>query len=219
MLTPIVFNEFPQKALDRGMYKKVIPVENGTLDMYEFHVDFDHPFWDKHRSKLDTKHSRMNACIPLKHTGIFYAYNMEDCIDEFCLDYEVEDGYGMISTAGVIYTRDEVSEIYSDFNGRGLLSTGKMRPRSPGTMVNMYGVADDIGQVLKYFRKLMMNPEQKFIISYHTLTPEKDAGWRWHKNGQYIGKQKHSHEHLGDETEVTSIIQYHIYLLKERTQC
>ena len=77
-----------------------------------------------------------------------------------------------------------------------------------------YGVADNIQQVLDNFPELITS-EKLYVVEYHTLTPKDSPGWRWHKNGHYYGKQKSSYEHLGEETEVTEIISFHIHEIVE----
>lgn len=70
-----------------------------------------------------------------------------------------------------------------------------------------YGVADSIEQVLEkydWFEK----SERMFVIFYEKLTPTTHPGWRWHKNGEYIGVQEPAHEHLGDEPVITEVISW-----------
>lgn len=77
-----------------------------------------------------------------------------------------------------------------------------------------YGVADNIQQVLDNFPELVTS-ERLYVVEYCVLTPKDNPGWRWHKNGTYYGKQKSSYEHLGEETEVTEIISFHIHEIAE----
>jgi hypothetical protein len=88
-----------------------------------------------------------------------------------------------------------------------------------------YGVADTVEQVLEAARKHVDHErhipgiifeniddlEKSFLIRYTNIKKEENPGWRWHKNGTYIGNQEPTMEHLGDEQLIEQIISYHIY--------
>ena len=62
-----------------------------------------------------------------------------------------------------------------------------------------YGVADNIEQIKKLYKKQINNKKEKFIISITKIYQNKEDGWRWHKWGKYIGKLNPQCEYLYDE--------------------
>lgn len=70
-----------------------------------------------------------------------------------------------------------------------------------------YGVADNLKQVREYASEYWSS-DRKFILTYCWVTKEDSPGWRWHKNGQYIGTQKPQCEHIGDEPLIESVISW-----------
>lgn len=78
---------------------------------------------------------------------------------------------------------------------------------------NDYGVADDVDQVLKYYKTYIDDKDRKFaIIITPVLRSEEpsDGGWRWHKWGEYIGNQNPSSEYLYDETDIDKIVLFSV---------
>lgn len=73
-----------------------------------------------------------------------------------------------------------------------------------------YGSADDVAQVLARYPDLATS-DRPFLITFQTLTRENSPGWRWHKNGEYIGSQDPQCEHLGDEPNIEQIITWSIW--------
>lgn len=216
MLVKLEFGVSEKQKVEHGVYITREPMDESPGDLIEARFDRKHEFWERH-GVTEEQSNRLFACAELKTLGLYYGYAFDNCLDLYCTNYDVECSYGMISTEGVIYTMDEVHEIFNNYNSEAPLKTGRARPEAPGQMKNQYGVADSIDQVLRFHRKLMMNPTQDFIVTYHTISKKDNPGWRWHKNGTYIGKQKPQAEHIGDEPLIESVIQYNIILLKEKT--
>lgn len=90
----------------------------------------------------------------------------------------------------------------------------------------LYGVADTVDQVLTAARILIEDngipflecldidhPKRMFVISYVIINKADNPDWRWHKNGHYIGTQKPTCEHIGDEEIIQSVISYQIHEL------
>ena len=79
--------------------------------------------------------------------------------------------------------------------------------------IQCYGVCDDYKQILKK-EPMLQKSNRKFVIS---ITPieknkqESNGGWRWHKWGPYIGKQKPTCEYLYDEPIIEKVYCYHIF--------
>ena len=75
------------------------------------------------------------------------------------------------------------------------------------------GVADNIEQVKKKYKKLIAKKRNRYVIGFEILRKKhaEKNGWRWHKWGRYIGKQKPQCEYLYDEPIIEEIIIYDIY--------
>ena len=73
-----------------------------------------------------------------------------------------------------------------------------------------YGSADSIGQVLARYTDLATS-DRRYLLTYQTVTRKDDPGWRWHKNGPYIGVGHPRQEHLGDEPEIDKVIAWEVW--------
>lgn len=73
-----------------------------------------------------------------------------------------------------------------------------------------YGSADTIRQVLDTYPDLETSPRQ-YLLTYQILTPQDNPGWRWCKNGPYLGTGNPQHEHLGDETTIDQILSWEVW--------
>jgi hypothetical protein len=83
----------------------------------------------------------------------------------------------------------------------------------------LYGVADNIEQILSAARVRpdwilpgldfvdIDDPNRMFVLSYKTINRVDHPGWRWHKNGRYIGDYQPRHECLGDD-DIDCILSY-----------
>lgn len=71
--------------------------------------------------------------------------------------------------------------------------------------VSDYGVADDLDQVLEYGKRFV-DSDDPYVLSICGITQEHSGGFRWHKNGVYIGKHKNRGEHLYETPEIDNII-------------
>ena len=82
------------------------------------------------------------------------------------------------------------------------------------TMMDNYGVCDNVEQVIETFK--LDNADFDFSI---TMTPIyksqqcKNGGWRWHKWGKYIGEYEPKHEYLYDE-DIEEVYIFHIYVFE-----
>lgn len=83
---------------------------------------------------------------------------------------------------------------------------------------NDYGVADDVDQILAYFKSEVDDPDTTYIIGATVVkrNPGGRGGWRWHKWGPYIGTRKPTMEYLDDEPEIDSVMVFHLYQITER---
>lgn len=162
------------------------------------------------------------AYIPGGTKGIYYGYMLEDMIDSF---YQVRDFLNFNAHNGEIYSNNEVAEIYGMKNcddlsyeereNRTHLVNGRPIPKSK-VFLNSYGIADDIPQILKYYKAVITNPDVKVCLEVKILTPKSNPDFRWHKNGKYIGTQKPVCEHLGDEPNIKQIITFNFYQVGDK---
>lgn len=88
---------------------------------------------------------------------------------------------------------------------------------------NPYGTADNLEQIKEYFKRQISDPDEKYFIVIHHIYQEKEnaykgGGWRWHKNGPYIGNLEPQCEYLDDEDFGPDfpgyVIGFHCYKLK-----
>lgn len=90
--------------------------------------------------------------------------------------------------------------------------------------IAQYGVADDIEQIKEFYKDLIKDPNDKFVIAVTPVYQDKEnkgngGGWRWHKWGQYIGKLNPQHEYLDDEEfgdDFEYVLCFHLYYVKEK---
>lgn len=82
-----------------------------------------------------------------------------------------------------------------------------------------YGVADNFKQIYKTYRRQINDPNTKWILAIREIHQDKtnpNNGFRWHKNGVYIGKRKKRREYLNDEKfTVSRLLGFHIYKVIE----
>ena len=75
-----------------------------------------------------------------------------------------------------------------------------------------YGMADNYQQILDYYPELN-NPDKKYIVICEWLYRENDnpgSGFRYHKNGVYIGKLNPKNEYFNDDTHIEKLLLYHV---------
>ncbi len=95
--------------------------------------------------------------------------------------------------------------------------------RNDKNWVDQYGVADNIKQIEKFYKKQIKSKTEKFVIALTPVRQNKEnkgkgSGWRWHKWGRYIGKLNPLHEYLDDEDfgkNFQYVLCFHLYHVKE----
>jgi hypothetical protein len=78
-----------------------------------------------------------------------------------------------------------------------------------------YGVCDYPEQVVEAFPKLESDA-RRFLISFNLVryADQGEQGWRWHKNGPYIGTRNPQGEYLAEEAPgFGDVYMFHIYEL------
>lgn len=108
---------------------------------------------------------------------------------------------------------------YFDIDGNKIEEYYSFSPRNMDEVNNFdnirenYGTADNIEQVLKHYPELI-DEERKFIVVYNDLIRAEMPpfyGFRYGKNGSYIGNQNPQSEYFYDDKHIDKIIIYHIY--------
>lgn len=197
-----------EKEFDEGLIK-------GTF--YEAHYDPKHEFW---ASKFDPEKERGTRVMSILQTptpGILAGYCADHAINNFT-DYEVVEEYGHINRNGFIYSREDFNAILMDRDIE-VLPSGRYAPLSCN-FSNSYGVADNLQQILKKFKHLLTSTEE-VVLCYHPVYKKdqsSDGGWRWHKNGEYIGnkRSKERHEYLYDEPNVEMVLCFNFIKVKKK---
>lgn len=150
--------------------------------------------------------------------GIYFSNGMDDSIDHFsstellCRYPDFDLGTGQW------YSEEEFRESYNRkwSDGSSPLSTGKAFPNK-NSMIRSYGVADNITQILKKFRKVVSNQNYDVVLDITYLGKDSLVGRRWHKQGPYIGVHKKKGEFISDNVKIESMIKYQFYVIVNKT--
>ena len=82
-----------------------------------------------------------------------------------------------------------------------------------GTWFSEYGSCDSPEQFLAhedYGRKIIASPHS-FVVTFHHMYKAEYAGYRWRKNGPYIGlRERMGYESLEEEPNIEAIYQFHV---------
>lgn len=106
----------------------------------------------------------------------------------------------------------------------------------------LFGLADNATQVINYLNgcvrtyftgndlmdgwyeglqlvSLMQHPNGKLILTTNFIPrgEEPHGGFRWHKNGDYIGKHDIQCEYLNDEVGIDYVMAWDLYLIEPKT--
>jgi hypothetical protein len=81
------------------------------------------------------------------------------------------------------------------------------------TWFSEYGSCDTPEQLLAHddYGKKLVASGHSFIVIFHYMPKAEYAGYRWHKNGPYIGlHERMGHEYLEEEPNIEAIYQFHV---------
>lgn len=170
-----------------------------------------HPKWSDRSQKEPVR----MMCAAKHSTGIFLGYPLDDAIQMFSSSEVLSDMADFDLSTGMWYSIDEYRESLHrcDWEDRSPLRSGKPRPNH-NAMTTAYGVADNITQVLKHYRKVVSHPDYDVAIHIRYLDKEGKSGMRWHKHGKYLGSFKKKQEYMHDEQGLGDLIQFHFYVIK-----
>lgn len=167
--------------------------------------DRNHPFWEKFK---DNESNRVMSLFQLKQHGIVAGYCEEDMINTFT-DYKVVEEFPWINkNNGNAYSSEDYREMVTN-DDVITLPSGRPMPSSTNCM-SSYGTADNLQQILKKYKRVL-DSEDELVLCIHPVyksdQPE-SGGWRWHKNGTYIGnkRSKRGYEYLADEPDIEVVI-------------
>jgi len=168
-------------------------------------------------SKPEFKKSLTHSLVARHGTGMYIGRNFEDFIEDHT-SHNVIEMASFDLKSGLYYTSLEVREAYnalysSDKTSKVItpLSTGKEMPKF-SHLADYYGIADDITQVLKYYRNVVTRTDYDVCL-HITQHDSKNSGMRWRKGGKYLGKFKQKHEYICDEVGFDSFITFYLYVL------
>ncbi len=74
-----------------------------------------------------------------------------------------------------------------------------------------YGIADNLDQIVARIEKQLEEAPQNLIVLLDVCKQDENAGWRWHKNGPYIGTQKPQHEYFRDDKHIQEVVHWSTY--------
>lgn len=80
-----------------------------------------------------------------------------------------------------------------------------------------YGLCDTPEQFFEMYPHIQDDNVPRFL-TFHKITRANQhptGGFRYHKNGNYIGKQKPRHEYLYDDTHIDFICGFHVYRVED----
>lgn len=205
----IDLDELNKKFAHMGSTFKISTTEiEGTIhETLEQHIDTTVPFWDKlpnRKSSVDCKHYIRDT------KGIYYCRDAEQIIDEFSTAEVIDPFMQFNSKTGRGLTRARQTELYN--------RTWDERMESKEYIfdydLSSYGVADNVHQLLAHYHAVIGNPDNNIIITLREVKRENQSesgGWRWHKNGPYIGTQDPQCEYLFDDVHIDKVLQFHVY--------
>lgn len=79
-----------------------------------------------------------------------------------------------------------------------------------------YGVCDTLDQLPALWPVLVEDDREFVILAREEVRTEGDKGFRWHKQGKYVGNLPREHENFGDETAFERVFLFAIYEITYR---
>lgn len=83
-----------------------------------------------------------------------------------------------------------------------------------GQWFGSYGVCDSPEQFMEKIGKHLEASSDKYVVCFVKIRKDEQSpsgGWRWHKWGEYIGKQEPQCEYIYDEPVIEEVYTYHFY--------
>lgn len=154
-----------------------------------------------------------NAFIPPSENIEDYIVKHEDGVYEYVNWYAEKRNF---SWEGEEYTfrndlRDFMQKAFDDMD-HGRQDEDDEVP----AIASDYGTCDSFDQVWEAYPDLLTDP-RTFILRVCKVHKDKQSpqgGWRWWKNGVYLGNKSEGYEYLYDEPNIDFIWKFHIVQLK-----
>lgn len=125
-------------------------------------------------------------------TGVYWAHSLDGYLRE-------HTSYEMVIRDALDKTKPWAGQVFDELAWFG-----------------QYGVADNLEQVLAWKDAGFVKSDRLFVLGLCEISKAENGGWRWYKNGPYIGVQKPQAEHLGDEPVIEKVLSFHFIEVKER---
>lgn len=112
---------------------------------------------------------------------------------------------------------DEMRDVMKEYPENGTdAEMDAYREKLIGTYENPvdYGVCDNAEQIWEKW-PMLLTDERKFIILLSWVDAKENPGWRWRKNGPYIGTFDSMYEEIGDETGLDGVYSFQIIQVAE----
>lgn len=181
---------------EHGMYYS--PYDHKGMNAIIISVDRDHEWW-----KEEGKTGMDDISYILEHQdGVYESNDCNFSTELIDTNLKVINDFPNITIDGDVITDDEYCKKF----------------KFQIELLGDYGVADNLEQVLEYYKAAIDHKTNKFVIALTPIRkstqPEND-GWRWCKWGRYIGTQNPQCEYIADEPEIEKIYCFHIYQVEE----
>lgn len=193
-------------------------------------VDIDFiPFSEEHQASYRQRAEEFNATHPntpipvmLTHPpriarGVYAAHNfntrnvVQKVVDDVPAFMETRGGDDAIQRYMEHLRKHKraMNKLYSQKYKRG--------PYKDFISYGAYGLCDSPEQLFERYPHLVDDDVPRFAtfykISRESQSPQ--GGFRYHKNGTYIGKQKPRHEYLYDDKHIDFICGFHLYRVED----
>jgi len=134
----------------------------------------------------------------------------DQAFEELAGSFEIRRlGKGMYETYCSLdyYIRGEWEEFWKKISFDG---TGKKWDDYPS--FPEYGSCDSPKQFMRKFGKEMESAPDEYFVKFSKMDKKNFGGYRWHKNGPYVGNKKLvGYEYYKDEPNVDVIWQFHVF--------
>ena len=176
-------------------------------------IDMNHPnlqklsdCWDAVQRELGNTEWKTWRVANRLAKGIYEGYGLYNDLRYAIHDVEPFNNYRQLYAALELVESDEEHQrLLEDFW------------KHQATLPIDYGVADSWEQILEKWPFLAYS-KRKFLIEVHWVYKQdqpEHQGWRFHKNGEYIGDAMITHEYLADEPTVDKVLCFSIYEIKD----
>jgi len=181
-------------------------------------------FYRDHMEKINKDHPEDPYPTELSHPprlgrGIYHASNfvtqsvVQKVVEDVPphLDYTLNRGEDALRNYLGSYRayKRQMDKLYSQKYKRG--------PYRDFMSLGAYGLCDSPEQLLELYPHLDDDGTPRFL-TFHKISREHQhptGGFRYHKNGKYVGKQRPRCEYLYDDDHIDFICSFHVYRVED----